>query len=1302
MWRTQRATSEAAAGTAGERAVRQQHSAPADGDGHHQDAYEVHRIAGGSSSLHPVATHPPSSPLSSSAASNVSASSFELSARQRQQRAIASAFFGPSSQATDIFFETDQEGDDVSYHDYYSHTSDDDDDTGGGGHDRHVHKQQSRGSSSSKKRDSRATSDASSAQQLLLPEHDRDNVGTAMSADEAAVRRRRRKENQEKFKRIARLADAHRPVSLSTFTRKSTRELTRRSSSKRSLTKEQHSSSRKINTELLEAYVAYSRSIGREPQIDIYGFNEERGSEESDQDGVGVVTGRASFVQPRTPVVKEHRHVWTDLLGTRHSKRRGCLQFWVWLCIGIVVSIIMAFFLASLSLNEVLHLDAFIKDDVAVTDDFTYLYLRDEVTFRIKYDISSDFTPSSTQPQPGNDSYFQVLLLYDFEFDAYVDGEPFNYIAAGSTLRTTYASLPLTTITNDEQEEVYFVVQPCVLPWNPGADYCQTKQLPTAIDSGRKVYKLKKSAAVAASGSSTAKVSLSIKHLYVNPMPNTCSDSGWQGGWYLIIFLPYVVLALFGLRVFQMLFRCESFSANLERKYQSEFDVPENEVDYWQPMPWDRKVPKTRLLGPCCWKKMRKPFEPFYTWWRHENYFTWIFFPYRNERLARGERALIVFCSLYLTFYVLFVLVMLRDAIGSNLSVAVSVLVYYVLIMILPSLGKAIFKEIFKLIFRQRRKYFRVKAAGGDTQGFSFRLAFFLQFLVAVLITCTQLPMAYIWLYRSCEFLKQFMYFGVLAAVTRLSILGLLQDYAWYLVIKTWGWRDLCPYCTERLVHCDCFNDELLVLSVERVGPKWELIMLLDKLLAKQSDSGYTAQFDQYTPEQLRERWQVLVDRAEKHMEKVEKLRAYQEKKRLDRLRRERHRASFMNAASFLSFRGPADQPTNGGTTDVSGESASGSSKRRHKHRHDNNDHHNASHTEEDEEEQLSPLTTAESQDAAADLSAVGGCCLREKKVLALNSKIELDKFEKHYDSTIGDVFHSIQSALSRRRRHGAVSHEQRREERRRRRALHHQREGLSSEDMLEESDVSDVEGERDTSIVGGREDNDGQRTALMTSSGGGSGSSNSNGSNGETMWIFDSPRERLKRRELEKLRRKRAFRVLDDYFIETVEPVAPTIDEQAAPAAPGSASAGTEATPPTSSRQLTRKDSKLAKLLARQKATPREEDVVIVVSDTAPSTTPTDVHVTVVPEEYDDDSDVEATGASVRSRRGVGARVSGYESSDSDDDSVASINVNVPPAPQSRAYAVVERKPSLLRMASTSATSFASWVFKFDKNADV
>lgn len=77
--------------------------------------------------------------------------------------------------------------------------------------------------------------------------------------------------------------------------------------------------------------------------------------------------------------------------------------------------------------------------------------------------------------------------------------------------------------------------------------------------------------------------------------------------------------------------------------------------------------------------KFRRPFEPFYTWWRHENYFTWVFFPYRNERLSRGERALIVVCSLYVTFYVLLIIVMLRDLYGASITILTSVVMYAIL-----------------------------------------------------------------------------------------------------------------------------------------------------------------------------------------------------------------------------------------------------------------------------------------------------------------------------------------------------------------------------------------------------------------------------------------------------------------------------------------------------------------------------------------------------------------------------------------------------------------------------------------------
>ncbi|KAF4044940.1 hypothetical protein GN244_ATG02645 [Phytophthora infestans] len=164
---------------------------------------------------------------------------------------------------------------------------------------------------------------------------------------------------------------------------------------------------------------------------------------------------------------------------------------------------------------------------------------------------------------------------------------------------------------------------------------------------------------------------------------------------------------------------------------------------------------------------------------------------------------------------------MLRDSYGSSITILTSV----------------------------RRKYFRAKAAGGDLTGFSFRLAFLLQVLVVLLLTLAQAPIFYIWAKRSCLFLTKFIYYGVLSAILRMSLMGVALDFAWYLILQTWGWKDLCPLCTERIVHCDCFNDELLVLAVERVGPKWELIRVLDGLMAKQNN--FNPQFAPYIADQL-------------------------------------------------------------------------------------------------------------------------------------------------------------------------------------------------------------------------------------------------------------------------------------------------------------------------------------------------------------------------------------------------------------------------------------------------------------------
>lgn len=1032
--------------------------------------------------------------------------------------------------------------------------------------------------------------------------------------------RQRRKENEQLFADIAHLADIHQPVTIDAFRRQiSEQDDTEKESPadekehkpvrrRRATTVDRPA--KELNLELMEAYVAYARSIGHEPQIDLTNHGE---LDEDDED----FPERASYIQERQ-ALPELYHWWTDKIGTRYSKRRGSVQFWAWMTVGVVVTVIFSVFLAHLSENEVLHLDAFTDQDYVITSDYQYLLIRDEVSFHLTYTIQSQAAASGENT---NDTYFQVLLLSEDEFEDYVEGDDFKYVEEASTLRTTYASKTDVYVDNKEQEGMYLVIQPCIIRGNYSLDYCQTSQLPTRVHSNEKIYS-KHSKKSSARG-------LRILSLYVNPMPNDCKNSGDKGSGYLLLFVPYVLVTLFALRVPQMLWHRENFRENLERQYRNEFLIPENEVDYWQPMPWDRKVPKTRLLGPCCWKKMRRPFEPFYTWWRHENYFTWIFFPYRNERLSRGERVIIVVCSLYITFYVTFLLVMLHSALDGGLTVFTNIIMYYVLLMILPSLGKAIFKEIFKLIFRQRRKFFRLKAAGDDTSSFSFRMAFFLQVIVVLCTTLAQVPMVYIWLYRSCEFLKQFMYFGILAAVMRLSLLGLLQDYIWYLVIKTWGWRDLCPYCTERMVHCDCFNDELLVLGVERVGPKWELIIILDKALA--DAKHYDPQFALYTPEQLHERWLVLVDRAKAHMTKMEKLAAYRAKQEQDRLRRMRRRES---VASFLGLRNSFIHQRTDSTmrqTLMTSDSVDPTSQRRH-----------AEEFFEDNDD--------------LDFENEKVCSLREHKILALNDQITLDRFEKHYDSTIGDIFSSMQRALARRRRHG------------------HRKSGS-------------MDGTEDTTSPGRdelmhRRENG---TTAEIRQGAGSG-----GQEGESMWIYDTPDQRIERRQLEKKHRKRVFQVLKDYEIETVQPQEDGhghVQYIMAPPADG----------PSSTRSMRRGDSKLNLFMHRNRSNPSEDDVVVLASDAIEPRSSTSSHRSDPRAGHDAAfDDIAITIPELLESDGENEEIDRVGELRGDRDSLHSrVSVELPNDSEhltTRTYAVVERPKTLFRKVSMTAGALANW----------
>ncbi|TMW59047.1 hypothetical protein Poli38472_007192 [Pythium oligandrum] len=859
-----------------------------------------------------VVAPPPVSMDAVSVMSNPSVSSYNSSTRQRAYHEVAHSFFGSQSETSEVE-STDEE--------LISHDDD----------------------------EPRARIFRRAVSNLHLP---------PPTSSQVAARKQRR-ENARRFETLVHFANTNQPVTLQAF-KKSSFDASASASARPSSSESQLDQKTQLNTELIEAYVAYARSIGREPEIQVT-----IGDPVSDDDEDELAVEGRAYVHAREQV-EPPRHCWTPWLGTRFSKQRGCVQFWMILAVGVVLLTIMIVWLSQVAMDEVLHLDAFANNDVVVLqDDFAYLHLRDEVGFDLRYEIRA------LAPQPdGRSADFQVLLLTEDNFERYVEGESFSFIAQGSILRTTQASLPLTRIENVDHDEMYLVVQPCFLPSSSSSNvsYCQTTQLPAPVASRKKLFALHK-LDLTQTDSNNSPRPFYIANYYVNPMPDTCSESGTKGAAYLVMFIPYVLVSLFGLRLFQMALHCESFRSNLERTYKHEFEIPEAEVDYWQPVPWDRKVPKTRLLGPCCWKKMRRPTEPFYTWWRHENYFTWIFFPYRNEQLSRGERAIIIFCSLYVTFYVTFVVAMVFGAWHKDKQSTIgSWMLYWVLLTLLPTLGKAIFKEIFKLIFRQRRAFFRLKARGGDTSRFSFRVAFLLQVLVVVCITLAQAPLLYIWLRRSCVFLSQFLYFGSLAAVMRLSVMGLALDYFWYVVIRTWGWRDLCPYCTERIVHCECCNDELLALAVERVGAKWELIQLLDQVLSRHA--GQEPQLASYTPEQLHERWSVLVERARAHMEKVEKLRVYQIKKRRDQARKKRRTLLGPERLSFIMHRRDKDERLDEESVDV---------------------------TEYDEEE---------------DELLVG--CHWERKILALEAKIQLGRFEKHYDSTIVDIFKSMQYTLRR------------------------------------------------------------------------------------------------------------------------------------------------------------------------------------------------------------------------------------------------------------------------------------------------
>ena len=139
----------------------------------------------------------------------------------------------------------------------------------------------------------------------------------------------------------------------------------------------------------------------------------------------------------------------------------------------------------------------------------------------------------------------------------------------------------------------------------------------------------------------------------------------------------------------------------------------------------------------------------------------------------------------------------------------------YIAISILPSIIKAIFKELFKLVYRMRRKHFRRRQENDTVDSLPVEKYLVAEFALMLLISAIHVPLLLRWLSRSCAFLDHFLWYWLLTVLTKFSVVGIVEDLVWYSFIYLVGQKDLCPYCTEQLKTCSCFNDNLLMSLVE-------------------------------------------------------------------------------------------------------------------------------------------------------------------------------------------------------------------------------------------------------------------------------------------------------------------------------------------------------------------------------------------------------------------------------------------------------------------------------------------------------
>ena len=145
-----------------------------------------------------------------------------------------------------------------------------------------------------------------------------------------------------------------------------------------------------------------------------------------------------------------------------------------------------------------------------------------------------------------------------------------------------------------------------------------------------------------------------------------------------------------------------------------------------------------------------------------------------------------------------------------------------------------------------RRKHFRERQKNDTLAGLSVTKYILAEFITVILVTIIQLPLCIAWYTRSCSFLQRFVWYWTLAQLARLSIVGLMEDLVWYGFLCVVGHKKLCPHCTERIIHCDCFNDGLLKQAVAVYGHDWQRIM------------EEHSEFREYSSVDLEERWQML------------------------------------------------------------------------------------------------------------------------------------------------------------------------------------------------------------------------------------------------------------------------------------------------------------------------------------------------------------------------------------------------------------------------------------------------------------